>query len=221
MNTRYNPFCQIHKALRHALAATLQQLQQANAVDHESTAAVEQQITELIDMFEGHAHTEDTLFFPIVAQHAPDVVATIEAQHAEDHRLGQELQQALDAFVHATKEERAHAMAQLLYSFSAFTAFNLNHMNEEELHLNPILWQVYSDDELMAFSAEVIKNIPPDKNAIYRKWMLRALSLPEIETWYAAVRQSAPAFVWHDFVEMAYRELPESKTRWLFRHKAA
>jgi hemerythrin-like domain-containing protein len=221
MNTRYNPFCQIHKALRHALATTLQQLQQADAVSHVHAAAIEQQIAELIDMFEGHAHTEDTLFFPIVAQHAPGVVATFEAQHAEDHRLGQNLQQTLDAFVHAGQNERPNALTQLLYSFSAFTAFNLNHMNEEELRINPILWQSYSDDELMAFSAEVVKNIPPDKNAMYRKWMLRALSLAEIEKWYAAVRQSAPAFVWHDFVEMAYRELPESKTRWLFRHKAA
>jgi hemerythrin-like domain-containing protein len=221
MNTRYNPFCQIHKALRHALATTLQQLQQADSVSREHTAAIEYQVAELIDMFEGHAHTEDTLFFPIVAQHAPDVVASFEAQHAEDHRLGQNLQQALDAFVRATQHERANAMAQLLYSFSAFMAFNLNHMNEEELRINPILWQVYSDEELMAFSAEVVKNIPPDKNAIYRKWMLRALSLAEIQAWYEAVRTTAPAFVWQDFVEAAYSELPEPQLNLLFRAKAA
>jgi len=222
MNTRFNVFQQIHKALRHALAHTLQQIQHTDAGDAAACRQLAAQVQEIILMFEGHAHTEDSMVFPLISQIAPQVTEDFEQQHAEDHRLGEELAAAVDLLEKAaTTEDRATSLQALLFAFNAFTAFNLTHMNAEERVVNPLLWQQYSDAELLAKTGEIVRSLPPQKDKLYRRWMLRALSFSEIQAWYAMVRETAPAFVWEDFVEMAYQELPESQSLLLLRSKAA
>jgi hypothetical protein len=205
---RYNIFNQIHKGLRALLYHTALQLQQADFTREGDVREAVERVREVIYLFEGHAHTEDTLAFPMVSEAAPELVAELEAQHAEDHRLGEELEAAV-ATLHSAGSplEAIHAGNALQQAFQAFTAFNLNHMNLEETAINAALWETYTDAELHGLTMQIVATIPPEKNARYSYWMLKGLSMTEIGMWYKGMQAGAPDFVFNSMLELAQSAL--------------
>lgn len=213
MTLRYNPFTQIHKGLRAMLYDTAMAIQLNDFTNVRSTSLVVDQVQKVLWLFEGHAHTEDTKVFPLIERHAPHVVADFEAQHDEDHALGEAVQQKLDKLPACkTENERKLAGAALQQAFESFVAFNLDHMVQEETIVAGIIWQHYSDEELHALSADIVSSLPADKNEHYTNWMIIGNSDVELIQWFMNVRQSAPAFVYEQLCTTASNLL--NQDRW-------
>lgn len=209
---RFNPFNQVHKGLRALLYHTALSLQHTDFTNEEETNEVITKVEEVLSLFEGHAHIEDTMVFPLLNQVAPQIVTEFEQQHVRDHELGYELEQALDAVLAAgqgTKKIKAGFHLQLI--FAEFTAFNLSHMNQEETIVKEELWKNFSDEELLALSHKIVATIPPDKNARYSFWMLKGLSMVEIIPWYKSMKAGAPSFVFDQMMGLAESALSETK----------
>lgn len=212
-NNRFNGFNQIHKGLRALLFETAIHLQQTDFAD---TVAAEQSFSRLetvLWLFEGHADTEDTFFFARVKDFAPSFIASMEAEHVTDHALGEALRNGMQLYRNAgSTAGRLDAGYQLLLSFYAFIAFNLTHMNKEEQEVNPVLWEHFSDEAIHGLIATALQHIPPHKNQVYARWMLRGINNSEITAWFRDVKAKAPAPVYHELLEMAAAEL--SPQRW-------
>ena len=205
---RYNPFNQIHKGLRALLYNTALQIQHTDFSDEHETTQVLDKVELVIWLFEGHAHVEDTMVFPLIEKHAPEVVADFEAQHVEDHRLGEALVEAVaNCKKAATINAKLIAAKNLLLAFNDFLAFNVKHMNQEETIVNSHIWKHYTDEELLKHGAEIVKSIPPEKNGHYSKWMLLGLNNHEIAVWFTAIKTMAPLPVVNMFYELAAKEL--------------
>src|SRR5215216_4290815 len=93
---RYNSFNIIHKGLRAALYQTALQLQQTDFTEEGQAEEALNRIKEIILLFEGHAHKEDTFILPMINEYEPSVVATFNAEHEEDEKLGMELNSAVE-----------------------------------------------------------------------------------------------------------------------------
>ena len=61
---RYNIFYLVHKGLRQMLYQTASQLQQTDFTNADETAVLQQQITEVLDLFDEHAGIEDHFIIP-------------------------------------------------------------------------------------------------------------------------------------------------------------
>ena len=209
---RYNPFNQIHKALRALLYDTALQIQRVDFSDDDATEIVLENVELVILLFEGHAHVEDTMVFPLIKDTAPSIVASFEAQHEEDHSLAELLSHSVKCCRKAARlDEKLFAGRGLLLAFNDFLAFNVKHMNEEETLVNGYLWKYFSDEELMEHTKKIAAAIPPEKNMHYSKWMLKGLNNHEIFIWYSAIKHTAPAVVFNMFCDMAEKELETSK----------
>jgi hypothetical protein len=207
---RFNPFNQIHKGLRALLYHTALSLQHTNFTSDDEVNDAVTKLKEVIYLFEGHAHTEDTLVFPLLKQFAPHIVAEFEQQHVKDHELGCALEQALELIqTAAAAEEKINAAFRLQLAFTEFAAFNLSHMNQEETIVKEALWKHFSDAELLAVMHKIVAAIPPEKNARYSFWMLKGLSLNEIVAWYKGIKAGAPPFVFDQMMALAEASLSE------------
>ncbi len=211
---RFNPFHKIHQALRALLyhvSLTVQHTDASNEEQYKKTLA---QAEQLVAFFEGHAHTEDTLVFPMIAAAAPEVVADFEAQHQEDHRLGEALVNAISSCRKAVDAtERYFAIRALQRALHAFTAFNLTHMNQEETVVLDIIHANYTDADLYQKEAEIVASLSPEKLAFSSYWMLKGLSADEIIEWFRAIKEKSPAFVLAAQMQIAEQALPDEKLK--------
>lgn len=210
--TRYNSFNQIHKGLRAQLYDTALKIQQADMSQAESAAPVIEQIEEVLFLFESHAHGEDHYFNEPLEKTNPEVATLFEKEHVEDHRLANVLSSLIASYKEAaTAETRTEKGKHLFYAFNEFIAFNLYHMNKEEIELNAALWNRYSDSEIRSIEQTLVQNIPPQKMMKYAKWMIRGINNNEIIHWLEEVRAFAPAPVFEMLITIAETELPAER----------
>jgi len=212
--SRYNIFNQIHKGLRVLLYDTAAMLGRTEFDDAEQYEAAAKRVKEVMDMFDNHAHHEDTQVLPLIEEYEPAVVAAFEQEHVTDHALGQKLRGSIMALDQAVDSGAKHQLGLLLTrSFIEFMIFNLQHMHKEETVLNSILWRYYSDDELLNTNRKIVSSIPPHEANFASQWMMKALTDTEISIWLRGVERSAPAPVFRSLIDIAERELERARFR--------
>lgn len=206
---RYNIFQLIHKGLRAALYRTALQLQQTDFTSSDEAEEASDKVREIIMLFDMHAHKEDSYILPAVGTWEPSVVTAFASEHEQDEQLGRELIRCLDRLECAQSPiEKQKAGQGLSEAFSAFIAFNLNHMAKEEDILNKILWRYYSDDEIKAITGKISGATPPWIQEFYATWMLRGINNTEAVTWMKAIEKGAPAIVFQTLLQKAEQEWP-------------
>lgn len=209
---RFNPFGQVHKGLRALLYDTALLLQQTNFTSEEEIDVALERVRLVNELFEHHAQVEDSQVFPLIQDFAPQIVSDFEAQHQIDHALSEGLEKCLAFFTETNSPgQNQYAGNELLQSFNAFLAFNVEHMKKEETIVNGVLWQYYSDADLLRKVQEIGAAIPPEQNRHFCFWMLKGLATHEIIDWYNAVKLSAPPPVFEFFCNLAEEALPEKK----------
>jgi hypothetical protein len=213
MNTlRYNSFNQVHKGLRVLLYETAINIQQTDMSEAAAAAPVIQQMEEVLFLFESHAHGEDHYFNEPLEKTNPEVATLFEKEHLEDHRLANVLSDLIVSYKEAaTPAARAEKGKLLFYAFNEFIAFNLYHMNKEEIELNAALWARYTDLEIKSIEQTLVQNIPPQKMAQYAKWMIRGINDNELIHWLDEVRRFAPPPVFEMLISIAEVELSQQR----------
>ena len=209
---RYNIFNQIHKGLRALLYETIIKLQQTDFTDAEDADEAVQQVKIILDLFDEHAHTEDTFILPAIVEYEPSVVDVFAQEHVQDLALSNKLNGLLQAFSLTispdAKREIGTAISNAVFEFMLF---NLAHMKKEEDVLNKLLWRYYTDEVLHGITMNIIANVAADKMPLYNKWMMRGLSNTEIIGWLKQVKNNAPEFVFNSYVDLAVNELAECR----------
>ncbi len=118
--------------------------------------------------------------------------------------LAAHLQGCIEQYEVAVKtSDKVFAGRQIQFSLAEFTAFNLSHMNMEEVIIKELIWQYYTDEQLHELTMEIVGSLPPDKNARYSYWMLKGLSIQEVAEWFRAIQATAPPFVMDQMMELA------------------
>lgn len=205
---RYNPFNQVHKGLRALLYDTALLIQHTDFTRWEQTEKVSERVHFVNEVFAAHAYHEDNHVFPMIAGYTPDVVADFESQHQVDHELSEGLCTCLGSFAETNPpEQNVWAGNELLQAFNSFLAFNVEHMKKEETMINAVLWQYYSDAELLQMTRKIVASIPIEQNIAHSAWMLKGLGVHEIIAWYKGIRQGAPPVVFERFYALAEKTL--------------
>jgi hypothetical protein len=145
----------------------------------------------------------------MIAAYEPSVVASFEEEHVEDIRMGNQLNQRLDAYQSAQTDHEKEVIGRYINdAFVEFMVFNLKHMAKEEEIINKILWRYYSDDEIKQVSGQIAASIPAWMQDFYSKWILRGISNDEAVTWIHAIQKGMPQVVFQTLVSKAEQELP-------------
>jgi len=207
---RYNAFNLIHKALRalmYDVALTLQQTDFTNAEEAEIALA---RVEEVMYHFENHAHHEDNFVFAAIENAAPKLVESLEQEHVEDIELGNRLVQLVRMMKSLENNmERVNCGSAINKAFRDFMVFNIRHMSREESEINAVLWQEFTDQELIELNGKIVANISPADMAFNSRWFMRSINKTEAIMWLKAVKATAPPFVFDQLIQLAETELPE------------
>jgi hypothetical protein len=205
---RYNLFGQVHKGLRALLYETALHLQQTDFANTDEAEDALAQVTQVVELFDKHAHTEDTMVFTAIERSEPELINVFEKEHEEDHALGQRLTGLLTAFTHAvSSDDRLQLGDAITKSFIDFMIFNLKHMAKEEDIINKALWKYFTDMELHGITQKIVASIPPQHMAKFSRWMIRGLNNAEITNWLKEIKNNAPDFVFQSLMQTAAQEL--------------
>lgn len=205
---RYNIFGQVHKGLRAMLYQTALHLQQTDFTNADAAEDALAQLAIAVDLFDKHAHTEDTMVFTAIEKNEPALVNAFEKEHEEDHALGQRLRGLLTAFAHTVSTDDKMIIGNAITeAFIDFMIFNLKHMAKEEDLINKALWKHYSDTELHGITQKIVASIAPQHMALFSRWMMRGLNNCEITNWLKEIKNTAPDFVFQSLMQTAAREL--------------
>jgi hemerythrin HHE cation binding domain-containing protein len=209
---RYNIFYQIHKALRFMLYETGIELQRTDFSNSEEANACLKKITEVVELFEQHAHNEDEKVFSALQVYEPSVVDSFEQEHETDLELAGKLKAIVNMFDSLTTDEEKLGLASALRrSYIEFMVFNLQHMAREEDVINNLLWRYYRDEDILAIEHDIVSSQPAEEAAFVVNLMMKALSTQEIVGWLKAVEKSAPDFVFNKLFEAAEKQLSHSR----------
>lgn len=211
---RYDIFHIIHKGLRASLYHTAIQLQQTDFTSTAESEDAMNRVKEIVMLFDGHAHKEDQFILPAIASYEPSVVVAFEDEHAEDIRLGQELNNCIENLENSQSLlEKIISGKELTKAFVGFMVFNLEHMAKEEDVLNKLLWRYYSDDEIKQIGANISKSVEPWIQDFYTTWILRGLNQNETIKWIRAIKNGMPAVAYQTLLQKAEKELSPQRFR--------
>jgi hemerythrin-like domain-containing protein len=209
---RYNVFLLVHKGLRAMMYDTSLSLQHTDfgaATDHPH--ALEKLVT-TIDNFDAHAHHEDRFVLSLLESCAPGLLNEMESEHAADHALSEELRKLVAIFqTSSTSAEKAAIGTRICYTFNEFIAFNLRHLNKEEIVVNEVLWNNYSDIEIIQANQRLVSSLSPDDARLNAMWMIRSCSNSEIIGWINAIKNNIPAPTFQLLMQLVEQELPEQR----------
>jgi len=188
-------------------------LQQTDFTNSYDTDKVMDQVLEVVELFDKHAHTEDNFILTDIEKHQPDVASLFEEEHVKDHELSSRIRTLLVMFRYTfSTAEKAEIGSAIRFAFVEFLVFNLTHMAKEENVLNNLLWAYHTDDELHGLTQQILAHVQPEDNTKYSRWMMLGLSNQEIINWLKEVRNNAPEFVFQQLLTVGEKEL--SAERW-------
>lgn len=188
---------------------TVMQLQHADMNELKDSAPAIAQTSLLLELFDAHAHHEDSCILDAVKALAPEIIEIFEAEHTTDLHLSTELRTKIKQYLNAT--DRIVAGAELFHALNNFVAFNLGHMSKEETLLNNLLWKHFSDEEIEMMERNIQQAIAPEKMDVYLEWMIKGVNDRELAQWLSEIKQSAPPFVLEHMLGACENFLPQPR----------
>lgn len=201
---RYDLYGLVHKGLRRAQCNLLSRIGANDFADAEATAMLVADMRRLLSMAAAHVEHEDGEIHAALKRLSvsTDIVDT---QH-DDHRAAFGLLEAkLAAVDSALPGEKAEAGRALYLAFAAYIADDLAHMHEEETVIAPLLWQHFSDAELLDMEMRIIGSMPPEENMAFTRAMLPAMNPTERRMVVGGMHQTMPPEVFNAVLEFAIR----------------
>jgi len=177
VGSRHDFFTVIHKGQRKELFAVTVL---AGTIDWEDITAANDFValwSKLTSMLAAHAAHEHKHFFPLLAQHAPEIVAQVEEAHDD---LEHDLITLTDTIaVAASKRTPEHGLA-VHRQMSAFVANYLLHILDEETIVMPAIWQHCTDGEINAARLSFQEDQSPAGVVRSRRAILTAITNAEL-----------------------------------------
>lgn len=174
MAERYDPYLQIHKALRALHAQMLLRLGQMDPDDEQDTQAVTAELRQLVAIGAGHLHAENAFFHPAMESRAPGSAHRTAGEHLSHGEAFARLLAGCDEVERTRGAARAAAALALYRRFALFMAEDLVHMHAEETENNAVLWATHSDGEIQNIVERIIASVPAEKHSFLVRWMLTA-----------------------------------------------
>lgn len=207
--SRLDLFTGIHKALR---AGLFDLTVRAGATDWSDLAEVAELGTHwdaMVELLHSHTEHEDKYIFRLLDGQE----AALELPE-DDHRDLDDLLSDLEERFGALRADADPAGGLAWYrDLARYVGTTLHHLHEEETDIMPAIWQVRSDEELLACRERFLANTSASVTQTTIRWLLPALERPARLGWLTGLG-AAPAAIRGAVADVAQQVLsPEDATQ--------
>jgi hypothetical protein len=189
---RHDIYGPAHKGLRLALSRLVIEIGQTDFTDlassRETIAALRRQMA----FSEGHLHHEELEIHGPLNERAPGSVTALDCAHAHHRASFVWIEELMQRIENAIGDERRRLGRDLYLRFTQFVGEDFEHMAEEETITLPLLWEHFTDEELMAMEGRIVGSLKPDEAIFSIGLMIPAMNPAERIRFLSFARSSAP-----------------------------
>ncbi len=201
---RFPIYRPIHKAIRHILFSTSRQVGLADFTDDAVTQECLAALDRTIGFLREHRGYEDAHIHRALERKVPGMTAGFAEDHEEDELLIAEIEQLGARIKNAGEAQRVALGIELHERFNAYVGMYLGHLYREETELQKVLWDNFTDVELIAMRAAIANDIPPGRTrGEFLPEMCASYNPDEISLIFNIVKAEAPPEVFQRMTQIA------------------
>ena len=201
---RFPIYRPIHKAIRHTLFSTSRQVGLADFTDDAVTQETLAALDRTIGILRQHRGYEDAHIHRALERKLPGATARFAEDHEEDERLTAEIEQLGVRIRNADGTQRVALGIELHERFNAYVGMYLGHLYREETELQKVLWDNFTDAELIAIRAAIVRDLPPGgRVGKLLPEMCASYNPDEISLFLKRVKADAPPEVFQRVTQVA------------------
>ncbi|HUL65097.1 MAG TPA: hypothetical protein VLW55_10820 [Burkholderiaceae bacterium] len=189
---RLNMYAGVHKGLRACMAHVLVETGRMDTTDNEDTERALEAVRHLLMLCRSHLEHEDRFVHAAMQARRPGSAATTLGDHEHHTWAIMRIENAARAVEDSIGAARRNAAQHLYMLLARFVAENYEHMHVEETQNNEVLWDEYTDAELLAIKGRLLAAIPPDVNMAFLRWIAPSLSPAERAELLVGARAGMP-----------------------------
>jgi len=198
---RYDIYAFIHKGLRATMSQCLVSLGSVDAQDDTELQPALQATATLLQVCRIHVEHENTYVHTAMERRRPGSTRPIAHEHEEHIAEIDALEQEAQRIQRLPSLRRSEPLQAFYRSFALFMAENFVHMAKEESEHNAVLWDCYSDEEILAIEHELVSHISPEMMPVTLAYMVPAMTPAERAGFLGAMRDNMPADVFAGVIE--------------------
>lgn len=203
---RVNVYAFPHKGLRNALAQLSLSAGNTNYTDQEELNEVKRRTKELVLLLDLHAHSEEEVLLPALEKRVPNSTAHNHEEHEELEKEINAFDQMLDIITIASAPGEG---AAFYFAFTTFHSKYIAHMAMEEGEINQLIWDNFTDGELMEMHGQIMGTLTPDQILMWFKFIVPALNPIERSIMMGGFKANAPAEFFMQVFKMLANEMSE------------
>ncbi|MCB0521917.1 MAG: hypothetical protein H6577_27250 [Lewinellaceae bacterium] len=201
-----------HKGIRYAFPQLSIKAGSLDYADKRAVADLKDKMTEFGELLEEHADLENRFILTALEERAPGSASHDEGDHEQLYFLQEKLMAKLDKILSPTVSpaDAARLGYEFYQDLSMLHAAHLEHMMEEETVTQTLMWQHFTDAELMAIHGQIVSSIPPQMMLAWSQYILPALNPAEREEMLKGIQANAPAPFFEQIMSVAKSALAAS-----------
>jgi hypothetical protein len=186
-----------HKGLRVALAQLSQMAGNINYMQYAEVLKLQQYAQTVFTFLHEHAEIEETYILPALEERMPGSTSADQEDHERLHALQDRIEQRLYDLPSLMGQPEALAMSgKMLYQeLTSLQAGHLEHMLEEERGTQQLMWECFTDKEILEIYSEVLASFTPKALMNSLQFILPAQTHSERSMMLKGMRAKSPAEV--------------------------
>lgn len=207
--TRFSSFTTPHKGIRNFLSQLTVQAGSSDYTDAQEMAMLQERLEEAMELLEEHAQVENEIVLAALEERAPGSGAHDQEGHRKLHQMQDMLLAKMKAITATgiSPEEATRLGSELYQGIGLLFAEHLEHMAEEETATQNLLWQHFTDAELLQVQGRIISSMKPDLLLKWWAYILPAQSHTERVKLMAGLHSSTPASFFEQVLGVVQKNL--------------
>lgn len=197
-----------HKGLKNGLSQLWLEAGKADVSNEESVErlkALSEQLTLLLEL---HQQAEDEFVLPALEARAPGTTSHNAAEHDRLHQIVIDIQKQTQAL---NSGDAMAAVNQLFTTIGQFISDYIRHMDEEEQDMNQVIWEHFTDEEILGWQGQIMGKLTPDQKMMWFRFIVPALNPMERQIMLGGVRQNVPAAVYQGILDMLSQHMTQDE----------
>jgi hypothetical protein len=194
---RFDLYRSAHKGVRKALFDAVMRIGAADCRKQPEAMATAALARSIVALSRKHIASEMRFIHAAVEVREPGLMRTLDHAH-DDHTQQLDWIEAIARDLEAapTAGSRMTLGGQLYEAVARFVSDELTHMAQEEQAIMPVLWRLFSDEELLGMQQAIIAALGPDGLAMFLRPMLPAMNPVEREKMLSGLKRGLPPEQW-------------------------
>jgi len=201
-----------HKGIRNGLSRLSLLAGKTNYKDIKEIQQLNELGKEVFLILNTHAKDENDISLKYLEEKMKGASHHDVEEHVRLHVAQARLEKMLDELLQNPNADKADQAGSEFYMLLAdYHADYLQHMSKEERITQQLLWENFSDEELVAHRSEIMKNLPPDTLLLWFKYIAPAQSHQERLGLFKSFKAGAPALLFNRVKELLAEVLTEKE----------